>query len=135
MAAPSSYTEESLSEFMAATLKDVAAVLGWDESPLTHLQEAVNETLLALGLSDIADAADIKLLRAHSRVQAWTAACAALSAQNDFAADGGDYKLSQMYANALKQLAAAQSALATIESAETASTRTASTSLPNKAVW
>jgi basic membrane lipoprotein Med (substrate-binding protein (PBP1-ABC) superfamily) len=132
MSVPSAYTEAELQAFMLATLRDIASVLAWTGP---ELAEAVTETLISYGVDDIADATDIQRLRAHARVQAWTAAADALAAQSDYEADGGNYKTSQMYAQALKQLAAAQSALAAIESAETASTRPASTYLPNKAMW
>lgn len=110
MAAPSTYTEETLAAFMVVELDDVARVLGW--SDLSHLQEPINETLLAYGASDIADATDVTQLRALARVMAWRAACSALVTRYDFADPDGRYSRSQMFKAAQERVAAAESAAA-----------------------
>lgn len=76
MAPPTSYTEESFKEFLHDNLgdsKDLAQILGWTVAGGDY-DEILNETLLAYGASDIAQvsgASNIRLLRAHGRVQLW----------------------------------------------------------------
>lgn len=108
MAAPAVYTEIDLSTFMLSQLGDVADVLGW--TALADVQESVNETLLAYGVSDIADASDITKLRALARREAWRLAMASLLTFYDFSNPEGQYKRSQMLAGAGHRLSDAESA-------------------------
>ena len=106
MAAPSSYTEETLAAYMLTCLSKVAAVLGW--TTLGDVQEAVNDTLLAYGVGDISAATDVIKLRALARVAIWQQAVASLAAGYDFSADGGSYSRSQLQAMAARALEQAQ---------------------------
>jgi hypothetical protein len=105
MAAPTSYTEATLAEYILAILGPVAAALGWAEQ--ADVQETLNEALLAYGVADIADADDIAKLRALARREAWRAAAAATAGDYDFEADGGRYNRSQVHAQALAAFQAA----------------------------
>lgn len=98
MAAPTAYTESELAAFMVNMLSQVAGVLGW--TGLVDLQTAVDETLLAYGVDDVAQATDIRKLRALGRREAWRAAMQATTADFDFSADGGRYDRSQVHAQA-----------------------------------
>lgn len=101
MPAPSTYTEEELAAFMVSDLSEVGQVLGW--SDLSHMQEAVNDTLLALDVAEIGDA-DVTGLRAVARVMAWRQACAALVARYDFADPDGRYSRAQMLKGAQQRV-------------------------------
>lgn len=113
MAAPSSYTEETLAAFMLAALNKVAASLGW--TSLADVQEAVNDTLLAYGVSDISAATDVTKLRALARVAVWQQVVAAVAVAYNFSADGGSYSRSQLQDMALKALAQAQTMAASYD--------------------
>jgi len=117
MAAPMSYTESTLAEFMLECLKDVATALGW--TGLSDVQEAVNETLLAYGVSDIASATEIRKLRGLARREVWRQVRSATAGDYDFSADGGSYHRSQIHAQAKLEFALAESA-ASIYDAESA---------------
>lgn len=108
MPAPATYTEERLAAYMAATVGDLAAALGWAGDPLPALQEAVNNVLLDYGADDVADVTDIRKVRALASVEAWRAAVASLAARYDFSNPEGSYKRSQMLAGAQKALLAAE---------------------------
>lgn len=96
MAAPASYTEPGLALYMHATLGKVAEALGYTAP--TSYQEAVNTTLLALGLTDIAQATDMGALRAVAAREAWRKAASDAAAYFDFSADGASYTRSQLFA-------------------------------------
>jgi len=97
MAIPSSYTELSLAAFMVTVTRSVTGALDWSAD---DFGEAVNDTLLAYGVTAVASATDIAKLRALARVEAWRTVVDGTAADIDFAADGGDYKRSQMHSQA-----------------------------------
>lgn len=105
MAIPTSYSEETLKAFMLAALSNLGAALGLTAS---SFNEAVNDALLAYGVTDIAQATDIAKLRALARVAAWQVAVSAAAGDYDFSADGGNYRRSQLHEQARKGLAAAE---------------------------
>lgn len=105
MPLPTSYTEQSLSEYMLACLGVVGQVLEYTSG---SLEEAVNDALIAYGASDIAQATDIKKLRGLAKVAAWQKANDDLVAYYDFSADGGKFDRSQMQTMAAKSLEKAQ---------------------------
>jgi hypothetical protein len=102
---PASYTELSLAEYMVTVTRSVTAALGWTSDDLL---EAVNDTLTAYGASTIGSATDIAKLRTLARVEAWRTVVDGTAADIDFAADGGDYKRSQMHKQALSALERAE---------------------------
>lgn len=102
MAAPSTYTETTLAEFMQDTLQDVATAMDWTATPDDY-QEAINETLLMMqvdAISEVTGRENIKKLRVYARVEVWRQVMAATSGDYDFAADGGNYKRSQVHEQA-----------------------------------
>lgn len=105
MPVPTAYTEEALGEYMLAVLGVVGSVLGYTSE---SFDEAIADTLLSYGTNNIAQATDIKKLRALAKVAAWQKANDDLVAFYDYQADGGSFDRSQMQAMAEKALAQAQ---------------------------
>ena len=104
MPIPTAYTEESLGEYMLSVLGLVGSVLGYTSASFA---EEVIDAVLAYGVSDIAQATDIKKLRGLAKIAAWQKASAGLIAFYDYSADGGSFDRSQMQAMAEKALAQA----------------------------
>lgn len=107
MAPPTSYTEASLAAWMKAEIRDVATLLNWTSTTPGDYAQAVNRTLRAYGVSDIASATDMEKLEALALREVWKAAVSALTAAHDYEADGGDYKLNQALQAAERMLARA----------------------------
>jgi hypothetical protein len=109
MPAPTSYTEKSLAEFMHAELGRVATVLGYSvgASDAGAYAETVNETLLVYGATTIADASEIKKLRALARLEAWKKAVGDLTTMYKFSADGGSFERQQMFDQAKAKMESA----------------------------
>ncbi len=105
MALPTSYTEDELKAFMLATLEDLGSVLGLTAA---RFGEAVNETLLAYGVTAIAQATDIPKLRALAKVEAWKVAVKAASGRIDWSEAGASFKQSQYRTAAREGLELAQ---------------------------
>lgn len=110
MAIPAAYTEETLSLFMHKTIQAVADVLNWSVAAGSY-EEAVNNTLLSVGVDDIGEVqgrAALGALRAVARVEVWRAVLAASAADFDFDADGGRFSRSQIHEMAKTNLALAE---------------------------
>jgi len=110
MTVPTAYTEAELKTYLIMKLGEIATILGWTTAT-PQLGEAVSDTLLAYGLSDIAGVATptgIAKLRALGAVMVWRAAVLSLSARFDFTDAEGSYKRSQAYDMALRSLALAE---------------------------
>lgn len=107
MAVPTVYSETTLANLMAAALGPIAATLA-----ITDYSEAVNDVLLAYGVTDIADATDIPRIRAMARAQAWRLAMDAASSRFDDSTDGQSMSRSQLYDHAKAQYERAEAAAA-----------------------
>lgn len=109
MAPPASYTEASLAEYAHSCIRTLAETFTW--SPEAGLYtEVVNETMLALGVSDLTSFSSpetIRGLRAVARRESWRAVLGALAARYDFNTDSQGFKRSQMYDMAKEQYSAA----------------------------
>ena len=112
MAAPSSYTEESLAQFMLDVLGEVANVLGIDST--TNFDEEVSDSLLLYGVDDIADATDIRKLRACARYSAWRKAYSQFVTKFTFQTDQQRFERSDMGKAARTQLALVESDLVSL---------------------
>lgn len=113
MAAPASYTEKTLAQFMHVSLGKTAKALAINFGPndAGDYAEAVNDALLAYGTDNIAsisDIANIQKLRALARVYAWQYVVSNFAALYDFSADGGQYSRSQLFKQAKESLGLAQ---------------------------
>ncbi|MCC7017833.1 MAG: hypothetical protein IT564_11590 [Rhodospirillales bacterium] len=104
MAAPTSYTETTLREYLHGRLGSLASVLGWNVADGSY-NEAVNDVLLAYGTADIttvSGAANINLLRAYGRYFLWKSVAEATVNEIDYthADSGATYKHSQIHKQA-----------------------------------
>lgn len=115
MAAPTSYTERQLAEFMHASLGKLAGVLNMrftSDGP-GDFAEAVNDALLQYGSDDIttiSGVGNITKIRALARVAIWQYVIMNLAALYDVSVDGGTYNRSQIQKQAVKALELAEAA-------------------------
>lgn len=111
MAAPLSYTEVTLAEYMHRVLGLVADVLGFspggDTDGRASYQEAVNDALIAYGVSDIASATNIQKLRTLAEREAWRL-CLQAAGEFDFSSAGTSESRGQLYAHIEVALARAE---------------------------
>lgn len=139
MPAPTSYTEDTLADFMQAVLKSVATDLTWTDT--ADYQEAINETLLAYGAADIADASNITKLRLLARREVWRAVAEETAGHTDVDVSSGpvvgvNAKLSQIHTHALGMIKLAEQALTNYnEESRESFVGPTSGSVSNKAVW
>lgn len=115
MAAPTSYSETTLADYMHTLLGPVATALDYT-SPASYV-EAVNEALLDYGTDDISTVSgrdNIRKLRALAMVQAWRLVVQQLSTDYDFSAGGATYNRSQMQKQAAEALARAEQTAITL---------------------
>ena len=108
MPVPESYDEESLAEFMHATLGAIGTDLGFTPTGVGSYQEAVNTTLLTYGdvaIGDITAFSDIARLRAIAKVEAWRMAVIESAAYFDVSDGAQSLKLSQVHKQAKETLA------------------------------
>jgi hypothetical protein len=109
MALPASYTEQQLSAFMRSELAGAAEVLGWSNIETDgDYQEAVNDTLLAYPVTDIANATDIAKLRAIAAVAVWRRAVRSIADKVDVEIGGQRVSASKLQAQFLVALANAE---------------------------
>lgn len=99
MAPPTSYTETTFGAYLEDVLANMAVMLGWTQAG-NSFDEVINETLLAMGQTDIANVTDIRAIRAIGRLKAWQAVAMALASDYDFSADGASYSRSQAFEHA-----------------------------------
>lgn len=102
MAVPTTYTEESLSQYMIHTLGEIAGVLNITST--VDWPEDVNEALVMYGASDVSEVEDIPKIRACARFAAWRKALASLTARYNFMSDQQKFERSEMAKMARLQL-------------------------------
>lgn len=106
MAFPHSYDEGELASYMHAVIGKTAGVLGWT-APESY-REAVNDALLAYGVTDIAEATDITRLRACARLAVWQAVADDTAAFYTFATDQQRFERRQVHEHANAMLTRAR---------------------------
>lgn len=112
MSLPTQYNELSLREYMFSVTKRAAEQLKLNSSTF---REAVTDTMLRYGVTDLASATDIGKLRALAKVEAWRVIVEASAADFDFGqsngtAVAGSYeKRSQLHDQAEKEFERATS--------------------------
>lgn len=107
MPLPTVFTEQTLAEYMQLKLRALGETPGWSAAGMDY-EWPVNETLLEYGVSNIAQATDIRRLLALAEVMALRAVCAQLAPAYDTATDGESLKRSQMFTQATKLLELAE---------------------------
>jgi hypothetical protein len=130
MPAPTSYTEQSLAEFMRRELRATATELGWTDASGDNYIDATEETLLAYGATDIAEATDILKLRGLARVSIWEQAVKETVPAISHSADGASFSDDQLYQHCLQQLDRAK-----VAAQDWLTEFVPSISLPNQVVW
>lgn len=98
---PTIYTESTLAAYMLTCLKDVATQMAW--TTLTDVQEAVNEALLAYGVTDVASASDIRKVRKLARREIWRQVASATAGNFAFSADGASFSRQQIHEHAMQE--------------------------------
>lgn len=110
MPPPTSYSEESLAEYIHQELGELPDRLGWSVAASSYT-EVVNDILLALGVTDLTTwtgTSAIEQVRALARYRGWTQVVKALASKYQFATDFQTFQRQQMQAMALKSLALAE---------------------------
>lgn len=102
MAVPAAYNDNELMAFMRSTLGATATVLGWTD--LAPYQEPLNDTLIAYGVDDIADATDVQKLRALARVAVWQSVVDVTAGMSDFRMGDQSVTSSQVHMQAQQRL-------------------------------
>jgi hypothetical protein len=115
MTVPASYTEKTLAVYMQTQLGKVATVLALTAgaSSAGDFEEAVNDTLLAYGTTDISTisgVSNIQKLRVLAKMTAWQFVVNNFAALYDFSADGGSYHRSQLFEQSKQALKMAETA-------------------------
>ena len=95
MPIPTVYSEPLLQQYMLNQTGNLGVVLELD---VTDFIEAVADTLLAYGVTGIANATDIAKLRALAKVEAWRVAKAHAAGRTDFDVESAALKRSQLIA-------------------------------------
>lgn len=104
-------TTADLYLWLHRTLGALAADLGWELGD-EHADAVIAATLQQLGVATLAEVADIARLQAVARQELWRAVADATVGFVDVTGvDGGAEKLSQIHAQAVKQLERAQLAV------------------------
>lgn len=107
---PTSYTDQTLAEYMHGLLAEMAAALGWSVDNGDY-DDPILDCLIEYGnVSYVADCTDIKKLRCLARVAVWDKVVAATSGDFNFSADGASYSREQVHNHAVARLAAAKTA-------------------------
>lgn len=112
MAIPTSYTEESLAEYMHNLLGEFATVLNFSV-PLSYI-EAVNDAIAKFGVDsvdEITGRENIMKLRAFARLAIWQTIAYRTAGHYSFSADGGNFNREQVFKHALENVALAESAV------------------------
>jgi hypothetical protein len=96
---------------MHATIGTAAEALGW-ETDNGGYDEAVNDTLLTLGVEDVADTdASVTAVRALARYFVWSHVVDAAAGLIQHSVDQQSFRLSDVQAQAIKALARAEAAV------------------------
>lgn len=102
MPVPSSYTEDTLKAFCHTLLTETATGLGWSVDGGSY-DSVVEDVLIEYGVPNIAEASDLRKIRALARVCTWKKVLAATSLDYTFSADGGSFQRGQMFDHAKTQ--------------------------------
>lgn len=90
MPVPTSYTEITFAMYLHGVLGVTAEMVGWSVAGGNYT-EVINDTLLAYGVADIAQATDVSKLRVLGRMWLWQMAKTAVIPEVNYNADGQSY--------------------------------------------
>lgn len=132
MPLPTAYTEPKLAEYMHTTLGEAASVMGYGHpgAGMGAYQEQVYDALLAYGVTDIADATDMALLRALAKREAWRKVMNESAGRYDVTADEGTFKRSQLHAQAKTNFQTASAEAAQLDNSATGDDEDTATAIP-----
>ncbi len=108
MTIPSSYSASTLKAYQHSLLGPVADALGWSVAGGSY-DEALIDTLLAYGVTDIANATDITKLRALAAVAVWRQAQQAAAGLITFSSFGDRFEQGTIQERITVALAQAES--------------------------
>ena len=108
MAAPTSYTEAQLAEYMVSSLGETATILGLT-SASDAIIDAVYDVASVFGVADVVSITDMKALRPTARYYALNTALAFATSVYDFAVDGRQFNRGDILDNINKALKVAAS--------------------------
>ncbi|MGB4949050.1 MAG: hypothetical protein WBO55_00180 [Rhizobiaceae bacterium] len=110
MPVPTSYDEDGFKAYLHGRLNrgGVADAFGWSVAGGVY-DEIVNDTLLAYGVTDIADADDLVKLRALGSLALWQAAKEAAVLEINYTADGTTFSREAIFQHIEAMLAQARS--------------------------
>lgn len=103
-----SYSETAFAEFLHKEIGGVATRLGWSVEAGSYT-DIVSSVELVLGITDVADYANIRQLLALGKREVWRQVVKDLTDKFRFAADFQTFERQQMQAMALKALSIAES--------------------------
>jgi hypothetical protein len=101
MPIPLTYTEVELAQYMIDTIGDTSLAINWIVTD--KYQEAVNETVLAYGVTTIDQATDIQKLRTIARREVWKAVAGTSAGNYRFGSDREAYFRNQIYEHAISE--------------------------------
>lgn len=134
MALPTAYTEYDLAAFFRdEVLKKTATLLDWTQPD--DYQGAVNDTLIAYGVEDIADATNIPRLRAIGRREVWRAVVEDTAGMYGYTVDGETYNRQQINAQARAAFDQAEKDAQRFEASISGVLDGGTVSVPVQAVW
>ncbi|HXI15486.1 MAG TPA: hypothetical protein VNM48_03870 [Chloroflexota bacterium] len=112
MPLPTSYSDASLAEFMAAVVGSAADPLAWTVASGTYDEPVLDAIILyGGGITAVSQATDIPKLRTVARYAVWRAVADATSGLVDIATDQDSFKLSQVSKQATAALDRSTAAL------------------------
>lgn len=110
MPVPTAYSEALFASYLHSVLDKLADALDWDASD-PRVLEAVTDTLLEYGVSDIAtitEGTDMRRLRALGRRAIWRAVVQATAGKYDFSDSDAKFSRSQVNEQAREMLKLAE---------------------------
>jgi hypothetical protein len=106
-------SETELASYVHAVIGTAAAALGWTVGGNSYA-EAINDTLLALGIDDVADATSVSALRAAARFYVWRAVADATVGMHAFSLDQQSFSMQQIHDHAVERQQQAESEAAAL---------------------
>lgn len=101
MPIPIAYTETELAQYMMDLIGDTSFAINWIDTD--KYKEAVNETVLAYGVTTIDQATEMQKLRTIARREVWKAVAGTSAGNYRFGSDREAYFRNQIYEHAISE--------------------------------